>query len=169
MTKAAVRAMDTVTSLLSSPEGGAHTVDPFVVAGGSKRGWTTWTTAVVDDRVVAIMPIVIDVLNLEESFKHHFEVYGAYSLAVSDYVLNGNIAWIGTPEFAALMKIVEPYEYRDRLELPKFLLNSTGDEFFLPDSWQFYWGDLVGEKNFSYLPQSNPTMAGTDVTVRLHN
>jgi PhoPQ-activated pathogenicity-related protein len=164
MTKAAVRAMDTITSLLASPERGGQKVDQFVVAGGSKRGWTTWTTAAVDDRVVAIMPIVIDVLNLEESFKHHFEVYGAYSLAVSDYVLNGNIAWMGTPEFAALMKIVEPYEYRDRLELPKFLLNSTGDEFFLPDSWQFYWDELVGEKHLRYVPNSNHGMGGTDVT-----
>ncbi len=117
MTKAAVRAMDTVTSLMASERGGGVEVDQFVVAGGSKRGWTTWTTAIVDDRVVAIAPIVIDLLNVVESFKHHFDVYGAYSLAVSDYVLNGNIAWIGTPEFDALMDIVEPYEYRDRLEL----------------------------------------------------
>ena len=104
MTKAAVRAMDTVTDLLASDQGGNETVDQFVVAGGSKRGWTTWTTAAVDSRVVAIAPIVIDMLNLQESFKHHFEVYGAYSLAVSDYVLNGNIAWLGTPEFKALME-----------------------------------------------------------------
>ena len=132
MTKAAVRAMDTITDLMQTEASPAATLDQFVVAGGSKRGWTTWTTAAVDPRVIAIMPIVIDVLNLEESFKHHFSVYGAYSLAVSDYVLNGNIAWMGTPEFAALMKIVEPFEYRDRLTLPKFLLNSTGDEFFIP-------------------------------------
>lgn len=167
MTKAAVRAMDTVTSLMASERGGGVEVDQFVVAGGSKRGWTTWTTAIVDDRVVAIAPIVIDLLNVVESFKHHFDVYGAYSLAVSDYVLNGNIAWIGTPEFDALMDIVEPYEYRDRLELPKYLLNSTGDEFFLPDSWQFYWDELVGEKHLRYVPNSNHSMGGTDVTESL--
>lgn len=163
MTKAAVRAMDTITDLMQSQVRPSATVNKFVVAGGSKRGWTTWTTAAVDSRVIAIMPIVIDVLNLEESFKHHFSVYGAYSLAVSDYVLNGNIAWMGTPEFAELMKIVEPFEYRDRLTLPKFLLNSTGDEFFIPDSWRFYWGDLVGEKHLRYVPNSNHSMAGTDV------
>jgi PhoPQ-activated pathogenicity-related protein len=102
-------------------------------------------------------------LNLQESFKHHFEVYGAYSLAVSDYVLNGNIAWLGTPEFKALMEIVEPFEYRARLELPKFLLNSTGDEFFLPDSWQFYWDQLIGDKHLRYVPNSNHGMGETDV------
>jgi len=163
MTKSAVRAMDTITDLMASEEGGAREVDQFVVAGGSKRGWTTWTTGIVDNRVIAIMPIVIDMLNVGESFKHHFSVYGAYSLAVIDYVTSGNINWIGTPEWDSLMDLVEPYEYRDRLELPKFLLNSTGDQFFLPDSWQFYWDDLVGEKHMRYVPNSDHGMGGTDV------
>ena len=70
---------------------------------------------------------------------------------------------MGTPEFAELMKIVEPFEYRDRLTLPKFLLNSTGDEFFIPDSWRFYWDELVGEKHLRYVPNSNHSMADTDV------
>ncbi|MFT4860833.1 MAG: PhoPQ-activated pathogenicity-related protein [Pseudohongiellaceae bacterium] len=164
MTKSAVRAMDTVTNLLASDAGGNLEVDQFVVAGGSKRGWTTWTTAIVDGRVVAIAPIVIDVLNVGESFKHHFSVYGSYSPAVIDYVLAGNINWNGTEQWDALMDIIEPFEYRDRLTLPKFLLNSTGDEFFLPDSWQFYWDELVGEKHMRYVPNSNHSMAGTDVT-----
>jgi PhoPQ-activated pathogenicity-related protein len=163
MTKAAVRAMDTSTEIMTTNQGGNISVEQFVVAGGSKRGWTTWTTAIVDDRVVAIMPIVIDMLNVSESFKHHFSVYGAYSLAVLDYVTSGNVNWIGTPEWDALMDIVEPYEYRDRLELPKYLLNSTGDEFFLPDSSQFYWNDLVGEKHLRYVPNSNHSMANTDI------
>ncbi len=161
MTKAAVRAMDTVTDLVASQRGAE--VDQFVVAGASKRGWTTWTTAIVDERVVAIMPVVIDMLNVSESFKHHFSVYGAYSLAVIDYVTSRNVNWIGTEEWDALMDLVEPYEYRDRLELPKFLLNSTGDEFFLPDSSQFYWDDLVGEKHLRYVPNSNHSMGGTDI------
>lgn len=167
MTKSAVRAMDTVTDLIASDVGGGDRVDQFVVAGGSKRGWTTWTTAIVDDRVVAIAPIVIDMLNVEDSFKHHFSVYGAYALAVGDYVVNGIMRWVDTPEFKSLMDIVEPYEYRDRLTLPKYLLNSTGDQFFLPDSWQFYWDDLVGEKHVRYVPNSDHGMGGTDVTESL--
>ena len=43
MTKAAVRAMDTVTAFCGSPQGGGVSVRSFVVGGGSKRGWTTWT------------------------------------------------------------------------------------------------------------------------------
>ena len=163
MTKSAVRAMDTVTNLMASEAGGKIEVDQFVVAGGSKRGWTTWTTAVVDDRVVGIMPIVIDMLNVGPSFKHHYEVYGGYSPAVNDYVQMGLMDWNGTPEYERLLEIVEPYQYRDRLTLPKFLLNSTQDEFFLPDSWQFYWDDLVGEKHVRYVPNASHSMGGTDV------
>ena len=84
-------------------------------------------------------------------------------MAVIDYVISGNVNWIDTPQWDALMDIVEPYEYRDRLALPKYLLNSTGDEFFLPDSSQFYWEDLVGEKHLRYVPNSNHSMAETDI------
>ena len=60
MTKSAVRAMDAVTQFAAAPEGGGQKVARFVVSGASKRGWTTWTTAAVDKRVIAIAPAVID-------------------------------------------------------------------------------------------------------------
>jgi len=71
MTKSAVRAMDAVTAFVATPEGGTSRVSRFVVSGASKRGWTTWTTAAVDQRVIAIAPAVIDMLNVETSFVHH--------------------------------------------------------------------------------------------------
>jgi PhoPQ-activated pathogenicity-related protein len=37
MTKAAVRAMDTITTFCGSPQGGNVKIDGFFVAGGSKR------------------------------------------------------------------------------------------------------------------------------------
>ncbi len=64
MVKSAVRAMDAVTELLGSEAGGRTAVRHFVVAGGSKRGWTTWLTGAVDRRVAAVVPIVIDVVNV---------------------------------------------------------------------------------------------------------
>lgn len=162
MTKSAVRAMDTITAVLGSPEGGNATVDQFVVAGGSKRGWTTWTTAAVDDRVVAIVPIVIDMLNVVPSFKHHWEVYGFWAPAVGDYVQMGIMDWMGTPEYASLLKIVEPYEYRARYTMPKLLMNASGDQFFLPDSAQFYFDDLPGETYLRYVPNADHSLDDTD-------
>lgn len=162
MTKAAVRAMDAVTELMASEEGGGHRVSEFVVAGGSKRGWTTWTTAAVDSRVVAIVPLVIDLLNVEPSFVHHFQAYGFWAPAVQDYVDMGTMDWMGTDEYHALNRIVEPYEYRDRLTIPKLLINASGDQFFLPDSSQFYFDDLPGEKYLRYVPNTGHSLRGTD-------
>ncbi|GIU78504.1 MAG: PhoPQ-activated pathogenicity protein [Bryobacteraceae bacterium] len=155
MTKAAVRAMDAVQQFIASEAGGGAKIARWVVTGGSKRGWTTWTTAAVDRRVVAIIPAVIDLLNLEQSFIHHWRVYGFWAPAVSDYVEHGVMDWMGTPQFASLMKIVEPFEYRDRLVMPKFILNSAGDQFFVPDSSQFYFDQLKGEKYLRYVPNTD--------------
>jgi PhoPQ-activated pathogenicity-related protein len=162
MTKAAVRAMDTVTAFCAGDAGGRVAVDKFFVAGGSKRGWTTWTTAAVDDRVIAIAPLVIDLLNIEPSFVHHWEAYGFWAPAIGDYVALKIMDWNGTPEYRALMKIEEPYRYRARLTLPKFLINSGGDQFFLPDSSQFYFNDLPGVKYLRYVPNTDHGLKGSD-------
>jgi len=162
MTKSAVRAMDALTAFAATPAGGGHKVGRFVVAGASKRGWTTWATAAVDTRVIAIVPAVIDLLNVEPSFEHHFRAYGAYSDAVQDYVDHGIMAWIGKPQFRALMRIEEPYEYRARLTMPKLLLNASGDQFFLPDSSQFYFDQLRGEKHLRYVPNTSHSLDKSD-------
>ena len=167
MTKSAVRAMDTVTAFCASEEGGNKKIDRFVVAGASKRGWTTWSTAVVDKRVVAIVPIVIDMLNVVPSFKHHWAAYGFWAPAVGDYEEMGIMNWMDTPEFKALMKIEEPFEYRDRLTMPKFIINSAGDQFFLPDSAKFYFDQLLGEKYLRYVPNSDHSLKNTDAVASL--
>ena len=70
---------------------------------------------------------------------------------------------IGTPEFRALMRIEEPYEYRTRLTLPKLILNAAGDQFFLPDSSRFYFDDLPGEKHLRYIPNTDHSLDKSDV------
>lgn len=162
MTKAAVRAMDTVTAFCGSAQGGGVKVSGFVVSGASKRGWTTWTTAAVDKRVIAIIPIVIDVLNVEPSMRHHYAAYGFFAPAVGDYTAFQIMDWMGTPEMRALLKIEDMYEYRDRLTMPKFILNATGDQFFLPDSSQFYFDDLPGVKYLRYVPNADHSLKGSD-------
>jgi PhoPQ-activated pathogenicity-related protein len=162
MTKSAVRAMDTVQALLARPAAGNLQIQRFVVAGASKRGWTTWLTAAVDGRVVAIVPIVIDVLNVSPSMKHHHAAYGFWAPAIGDYVRHGIPQRMDTPQCEALMRIVDPYAYRGRLTLPKYLVNATGDQFFLPDSSQFYFAGLPGEKHLRYVPNADHSLKGSD-------
>lgn len=168
MVKSAVRAMDTVQNHLSSLDSGSMNIREFVVSGGSKRGWTTWLTAAVDKRVIAIIPAVIDVLNMDEQMKHHFAAYGFHSDAIADYGEMNIFSRLDTPEGQALIKFVDPYEYRDRYEgIPKFLVNSTGDQFFLPDSAQFYYHDLPGEKYIRYVPNTDHSLGGSDAVESL--
>jgi len=167
MVKSAVRAMDTVEKYVSTITRGTVNVNKFVVSGGSKRGWTTWLTAAVDSRVIAIGPAVIDVLNLDEQMKHHFAAYGFYSQAIRDYGDLNVFGRIDTPQGQALLKIIDPYEYRSRFTIPKFLLNSSGDQFFLPDSAQFYFHDLPGEKYLRYVPNTDHGLGGSDAHMSL--
>jgi PhoPQ-activated pathogenicity-related protein/S-formylglutathione hydrolase FrmB len=162
MVKSAVRAMDTVTELLGSDKGGKTAVTKFVVAGGSKRGWTTWLTGAVDSRVVAIVPLVIDVLNVRTSMINHFEAYGFWAPAVGDYTRHKIHERFDTPRYAELLRIVDPYSYRDRLTMPKFIVNSAGDQYFTPDSSKFYFDDLPGVKYLRYVPNTNHSLANSD-------
>lgn len=161
MAKSAVRAMDTIQSHIDESTDGRLAVNRFVVSGGSKRGWTTWLTAAVDDRVRAIAPVVIDVLNMDEQMRHHLAAYGFYSTAIEDYEHQDIFSRLGTDEGQELITFVDPYEYRQRYTMPKFLINSAGDQFFLPDSAQFYFDDLPGEKHLLYCPNTDHGLDGS--------
>ena len=160
MTKAAVRAMDVINEVSKSKT--SKQIEKFVVAGASKRGWTTWTTAAVDKRVVGIAPIVIDMLNVVPSFQHHWRVYGKWAAAVGNYESEGIMEWQNSIEYDRLIKTTEPYSFRETLTMPKLIINATGDQFFIPDSWQFYWNGLKGEKHLRYVPNSEHSMRGTN-------
>jgi len=148
MTKAVVGAMDMVQK--ENPS-----IDGFFVAGGSKRGWATWTVAAVDKRVVGIAPAVIDVLNVAKSLDNHFGAYGFFAPAVGDYVDMKILPRRHTPEFKKLEAIVDPLSYADRLTMPKYIMNGSGDQFFPPDSWKLYFDDLKGEKYVRYYPNAD--------------
>jgi len=160
MTIAAKRAMDTITEFTG--ERAAHSVENYVVAGASKRGWTAWTTAAFDDRVVGVAPAVIDLLNIIPSFEHHWRSLGEWSPAISDYEEQGIMDWKHSAEFERLVELVDPLSYAERLDMPKYIINSGSDEFFLPDSWQFYWDQLPGDKYLRYIPNTGHNISGTD-------
>ena len=167
MVKSAVRAMDTITAVMASDAAGGLPVNKFVVAGGSKRGWTTWMTGAVDKRIVGIVPIVIDVLNVQQSMRHHYAAYGFWAPSVGDYVAQKIFQHLGSPEMENLQKLVDPYFYRDRLTMPKYILNGSGDQFFLPDSSQFYFDDLIGDKYLRYVPNADHSLDGSDAVESL--
>jgi PhoPQ-activated pathogenicity-related protein len=165
MVKSVVRCMDAVKSFVKTSTGGNKTINYFVLSGGSKRGWTAWLTAAVDTRVIAVAPIVSDLLNMKRSFAHHWGAYGLWADALQPYVEMGIFDWFDTPQITSLLQIVDPYEYRSRLNIPKFIINAAGDNFFVCDSIQFYIHSLSGETYLRHVPNTDHylTNAYTDV------
>jgi PhoPQ-activated pathogenicity-related protein len=151
MVKSAVRAMD---ALQAWADQAGRPVGRFVVSGASKRGWTTWLTAAADKRVVAIAPMVIPTLNMRAQNKHQLEVWGKYSEQIRDYTERGLTEKIDTPEGTKLWHMIDPYSYRDRLALPKLLINGTNDRYWTLDSLNLFWDDLKGPKWVVYLPNA---------------
>ena len=161
MTRAIVRAMDLAQEIVLQND---IQVKDFVVSGASKRGWTAWTTAAVDNRVKAVVPMVIDMLNLVPSFENHYRSYGEFSPAVQEYV-NYNIQdWLGSEEFKRLMSYIEPFSFIDKFTMPKYIINAGSDEFFSTDSWRFYYNKLPGKKIIRYVPNKNHSLDGRYLT-----
>jgi PhoPQ-activated pathogenicity-related protein len=165
MTAAAMRALDTISDFTAT-EFDLH-LKTFVVGGASKRGWTTWTTGIFDDRVIAIVPVVIDLLNIIPSFEHHWQSLGEWSPAIKEYVDESIMDWQYSLEFQRMLELIDPYSYLDRLTMPKFIINGASDEFFLPDSWQFYWDDLQGDRYLRYVPNFGHSLGASDAGISM--
>src|ERR1041384_1702321 len=83
MVNSAQRAMDTVQAFCAKET--PLRLKKFVVTGASKRGWTTWLTSASDPRVIALAPMVIDVLNMKPQMDHQREALGGLRAQTGDY------------------------------------------------------------------------------------
>jgi PhoPQ-activated pathogenicity-related protein len=162
MVKSVVRAMDAVQAF--AQEEWKHPVKSFVVSGGSKRGWTSWLTAASGDRrVKAIAPVVIDTLNMRAQGPHQLASFnGKYSDMIRDYTARGLLPMPNTPEALKLWSMVDPWVYRDRLTLPKLLINGNNDPYWTTDALNLYWDDLKGDKWVLYVPNAGHNLQQKD-------
>lgn len=150
MVKSATRAMDAVQDIVRkhwsvSPES-------FTVVGASKRGWTAWLTAATDSRVMAVAPMVIDVLNIPAQMDNQRATWGDYSEEIRDYSTLDLPTRLKTERGQALLSMVDPFKYRERLTQPKLILLSTNDRYWPLDALKFYWSGLLNPKHVLYVP-----------------
>jgi PhoPQ-activated pathogenicity-related protein len=152
MVKSAARAMDAIQEF--AKQEWALGIESFTVSGGSKRGWTTWLTGAVDRRAVAIAPIVIDVLNMGPQMRHQVDTWGEPSAMIQDYTRLGLDKMFDTPNGRNLLRIVDPYSYRESLTQPKLIILGTNDSYWPLDACNLYWDSLPGQKHLLYVPNN---------------
>jgi PhoPQ-activated pathogenicity-related protein len=160
MTKSAVKAMDAIQQFAEKELG--IKVNGFVVTGASKRGWTTWLTAVADPkRVKGIALIVYDNLNIPAQMRHQREVFGGFSEQIREYEERGLLDLVvGNGKAQEIVQLVDPYFYRERLTMPKLIINGTNDRYWALDAANFYFYDLPGEKHILYVPNAGHGLEG---------
>lgn len=151
MVKAAVAGMDAVVALAADR---ALDIGRFVVTGASKRGWTTWLAAAADDRVVGIVPLVIDMLALDRHLRLQVESFGGLSEQLEPYAVRGIDKLLATDRGGELIEIVDPFRYRDRLGLPKLIALGTNDPYWPLGAVDLYRDELPGPHWVSYCPNA---------------
>jgi PhoPQ-activated pathogenicity-related protein len=150
MVKSAVRAMDAVQEF--SKQTLKHDINRFVVSGASKRGWTTWLTGASDNRVEAIVPMVIDILNMPVNLDYQVKMWKGYSVQIEDYVKLEIPQTARTEKGAAITTMVDPYAYRKKLTMPKMLIMGTNDEYWTVDAIKHYIDSIPGQNFVHYVP-----------------
>ena len=164
MVKAASRAMDAVQEF--SAEELDHPVTDFIVSGASKRGWTTWLTGSQDDRVSAMAPMVIDVLNMPVNLDYQVKVWGDYSIQIQDYVSLGIPQSVHTETGQAIATMIDPYSYRGSLIMPKMIFIGTNDEYWPVDAVKHYLDDIPGENFLHYVPNAGHELGDKQQALR---
>lgn len=160
MVKSAVKAMDAVQEI--AEEYRDVNVDGFVITGASKRGWTSWLTPVVDDRIIGTAPMVIDMLNMRAQMKYQKAMWGKFSDSINDYTDKGlvNLGEESDRE-RNLRLMMDPYTYRAKLSLPKLIVNGANDPYWCTDALNQYWDGLQGDNNhILQLPNSGHGLQG---------
>ncbi len=151
MVRSAHAAMDALQALGSELWGGNP--DGFVVLGASKRGWTAYlTAATARERVIGLVPMVFDVLNMALQMDHQLDVWGEYSPQIQDYVERGLMDRFKTPDGARLLWLVDPYSYRYALTQPKLIVLGSNDPYWPITSLPHYWAGLPDPKALLVVP-----------------
>ncbi|QDV65614.1 PhoPQ-activated pathogenicity-related family protein [Crateriforma conspicua] len=164
MVKSAVKTMDCVGEL--SEQQLQRPIERFIVTGASKRGWTSWLSAAADDRVIGIAPMVIDTLNFRKQMEDQKQKWGFFSEQIADYTEAGLVNLENESDAERQLRLMmDPYEYRDRIRVPKLLINGANDRYWRCDALDNYWNDLSSPKNVLTIANAGHGLEGGHMRV----
>lgn len=154
MAKAVIKSMDVIETVSS---GYNKPIKKFIITGASKRGWTSWISAgTKDKRIVAIMPIVFDWLDMKKQINHQKEYYGTTSAQIGDYTQFNFDELLYRPEAKTMVELIDPFYYN--VSIPKLIINASNDQYWTLDSAGLYYNNLKGEKYLFYKPNAKHDM-----------
>lgn len=164
LVKSVVRAMDTVQDYTAKNLELDTPIEGFVLT-GSDNGWATWLTGAVDKRVAAIAPIQFGFVDIVKQIEHQTGRREALSPFLKIFSESGAMSELETKRGEELLKIIDPYHYRDRLAMPKLLLLPAGVETMTTvDGVSLYCDQLLGDTHLFCVPNLEPSEMGPLLT-----
>lgn len=156
MTKSVTQAMNATQEW--STKGREVPIKRFVLSGGSKRGWTTYLGGAVDKRVVGLVPIVYNNLDLPAQARHIQQVWGKPSDSVRPYTEAGLFSQMNTARGKELIGSVDPAAYYARLTMPKLIVHASNDAYWPLSAADLYFDKLPGDNRLFNVPNAPHTL-----------
>lgn len=111
----------------------------FIIGGASKRGWACWLAAQLEDpRIVGIVPVVFDNLNMQLQMTNQRRVWGEMSPMLEDYTRRKLHEMSHTQEGLALIRMVDPWTGIRLQHAPALVVNGSNDPFWTVDAARVY-------------------------------
>jgi PhoPQ-activated pathogenicity-related protein len=67
-----------------------------------------------------------------------------------------------TAEGRRLLSLIDPWAYRDRLTMPKLIINGTNDFYWATDALNLYWDGIPADKWVLYIPNAGHNLRRQD-------
>jgi len=150
MTKSAVAAMTAIGEW--SAKAAKRRITRFIIAGTSKRGWTTYLVAEHDKRVVGSIPFVYNFLDIPDQLELQHTEWNAVSEQMQDFVDAGLMTKLDTASGHDLLDSVDPWNYRQNLTAPRLVVLATNDRYWPPDALNIYLDGLPGRTDLLFVP-----------------